>query len=62
LFTFNVGVEVGQLLFVVAVLLLFTMARRFRFTPPIWGRHLPGYVIGGIAAYWTIERFVGFWA
>ena len=62
LFTFNVGVEVGQLLFVGAVLTLLAVARRARLATPEWAWHVPAYAIGGIAAFWMIERVVRFWA
>ena len=62
LFTFNVGVEIGQLLFVGVVLVLYAIARRVQPIPPEWARLVPTYVIGSIAAYWMIERVVGFWA
>jgi hydrogenase/urease accessory protein HupE len=60
LFLFNVGVEVGQLLFVVGVLLLARSLRRFE---PWWsahGRLLPAYGIGAVAAFWTLERITAF--
>ncbi len=60
LFTFNVGVEIGQLLFVAAVLVLYAIARRIQPKPPEWAWRVPTYAIGGIAAYWMIERVVGF--
>jgi hydrogenase/urease accessory protein HupE len=62
LFTFNVGVEIGQLLFVAVVLVLYAIGRRIQPVPPEWAWRVPTYAIGGVAAYWTIERFVGYWA
>lgn len=61
LFTFNVGVEIGQLVFVGAILALYLIARRIQPTPPEWAWRVSTYAIGGIAAYWMIERVVGFW-
>ena len=68
---FNVGVEIGQILFVMALLVGFVAMR------PALGRALraePGgsvhwsslttpasYVIGTLASYWLIERLAGFW-
>jgi hypothetical protein len=26
-----------------------------------WAWRVPAYAIGAIAAYWTVERVVGFW-
>jgi len=62
LFTFNVGVEIGQLLFIGGVLVLYSVARRLQPVPPEWAWRVPTYAIGSIAAYWMIERVVGFWA
>ena len=62
LFTFNVGVEAGQLLFVVAMLVVSVFARRIQPNPPEWAWRAPSYVIGSLAAYWVIERVAGFWA
>ena len=60
LFTFNVGVEIGQLLFVGVVLALYAIARQIRTVPPEWAWRVPTYSIGGIAAFWMIERVVDF--
>ena len=56
LLLFNVGVEVGQIFFVVLVLLL---SRSFRVLAVRWPRvveRLPGYTVGSLGAYWTIQR------
>jgi hydrogenase/urease accessory protein HupE len=56
LLMFNVGVEVGQLAFVIVILLLL---RAFRVLELHWSRPvamLPGYVVGTLGAYWTIQR------
>jgi hydrogenase/urease accessory protein HupE len=60
LFAFNVGVETGQLLFIAVVLSLVTVLKRLRIKAPqgAW-RWLP-YSIGGVAAYWTIDRVISF--
>ena len=60
LFTFNLGVELGQLAFVFAALALWTAARRLPMRSRAWTGKLLPYGIGIIAAYWTIERVVGF--
>jgi hypothetical protein len=57
---FNVGVEVGQLGFIAVVLALGALARRARLPEPAWLRLVPAYGIGGLAAYWTIERVASF--
>jgi len=61
LFTFNVGVEAGQLLFVSAMLVLHAIIRRAQPHPPEWAWRAPSYVIGSLAAFWVIERVAGFW-
>lgn len=56
LLLFNVGVEAGQIAFVVVVLAL---ARSFQTLEIRWPRFataLPGYVVGSLGAYWTIQR------
>ena len=59
---FNIGVEVGQLLFVGALLLAAAAVRRsIRNVGPRWSVVLPAYVIGGVASYWVIERVSSFW-
>jgi len=60
LLMFNVGVELGQLLFIVAVLALLFGLRKLRNEWPAWAHQVPAYGIGGIAAFWFIERVAGF--
>ena len=56
LLTFNVGVELGQLL-VVAV--AFVFYRAFAARPQVAAMRVPAlYAIGGIAAYWSVGRIV----
>ena len=57
---FNVGVEIGQLLFVGAVLLAGVALRSLPLTSLRRGEIAVTYAIGGLAAYWTIERVVSF--
>jgi hydrogenase/urease accessory protein HupE len=61
LFSFNVGVEIGQLLFVSGVVVLYSIAKRIQPLPPAWAWRVPTYTIGGVAAFWTIDRIAGFW-
>ena len=56
---FNIGVEIGQLLFITAALAVIVGARRVRLPPSEWSWKLPAYSIGTVAAYWTIERMAG---
>ena len=57
---FNIGVEVGQLIFVATVLLIGMILRRLISQPMRWGETVITYMIGGIAAFWTIERVAAF--
>ena len=57
---FNVGVEVGQLIFVAGVLLIGMILRRLISQPMRWVETVITYMIGGIAAFWTIERVAAF--
>jgi len=56
----NVGVELGQLMFVAVILALIEVLRRIRTEWPAWIRQLPAYGIGGPASFWLIERVTGF--
>ena len=60
LLTFNVGVEAGQIIFIVVVLGLLHLARRVISKPPEWTVPATVYGIGGIASFWVIERVNGF--
>ena len=57
--TFNIGVELGQLAFVLTVILLWRLVKRY-FTRLSWQRQLLPYAIGSVAAFWFIERVAGF--
>jgi hypothetical protein len=56
LFTFNVGVETGQLLFIAVVLGLIALLKRLPLSAPQGSWRLLPYSIGGVAAFWTIDR------
>jgi len=56
LVTFNVGVEVGQLGFVALVVALEHSFRILEVRWPRWVQALPGYTVGSLGAYWTIQR------
>jgi hydrogenase/urease accessory protein HupE len=56
LLSFNVGVEVGQLGFVALVLAMERSFRVLQVQWPRWVQALPGYVVGGLGAFWTIQR------
>jgi hydrogenase/urease accessory protein HupE len=56
LLSFNVGVEIGQVSFVFLVLWL---ERSFRVLEIRWPRFvqaLPGYTVGSLGAFWTLQR------
>lgn len=57
---FNLGVEAGQLLFVVVVLALVAAARRTRIARPRWAELAPPYAIGSVAMFWVIQRVAAF--
>ena len=70
---FNIGVEVGQILFVAAVLALLALLARLGFprrdgkAGDVWqaaaSLALPvAYGVGSMAAFWVIERTAGFWS
>lgn len=56
LLAFNIGVEIGQLAFVLTILLLYRALRALQFNPPGWAHYVPGYLVGSLGAFWTIER------
>jgi hypothetical protein len=58
---FNVGVEVGQLMFVAGVLCVTWMIKKMKVRWPVWVEHAPAYAIGSLAAFWFIQRTVSFW-
>ena len=60
LFTFNVGVELGQLLFIAVLLLCRWVLELLPVHWPRWSWKLVPYAIGGIASFWLIERVVLF--
>jgi hydrogenase/urease accessory protein HupE len=61
---FNVGVEVGQLLFIASVFAVLGLARqatrRIGVSQPAWAWRVPPYAIGGVAAFWLIQRIAAF--
>ena len=55
---FNVGVELGQLVFVFTALALVRSFKVLEVRWPRWAKALPGYAVGSLGAYWTIQRTV----
>ncbi len=61
---FNVGVEIGQLIFVAAVLTLIAAgwraAQRLQWPHTPWLWRIAPYAIGGLASFWLVERVAAF--
>ena len=58
LFSFNVGIEIGQIAFVILMAAIGWMIRQLLRDIPPWLARLPAYGIGIMAAYWCFERTV----
>jgi hypothetical protein len=56
LLSFNVGVELGQLGFVALILAMSFSFRVLEVRWPRWVVALPGYTVGALGAFWTIQR------
>jgi HupE / UreJ protein len=56
LLSFNLGVEIGQLSFVALVLLLERAFRILEVRWPRWAEALPGYTVGSLGDFWTVQR------
>lgn len=61
---FNVGVELGQLLFIVFVFAVIVFSREImrhvNIVRPLWAWRVPPYAIGSMAAFWAIQRIGNF--
>ena len=61
---FNIGVEIGQLLFIATILSVMALGRWFirreAIPQPAWAWRVAPYSIGGIAAFWMVQRIAGF--
>lgn len=57
---FNIGVEIGQITFVIAVLFVIKLLS-YKKQWPIYLKKIPAYAIGSLATFWMIERVVAFW-
>jgi len=61
---FNVGVELGQLLFIALVLGMRGLARRVsrrrKLSWPAWSWAVPPYLIGSLAVFWFAQRVTAF--
>ena len=58
LLLFNAGVEIGQLFFVFLILGMAWSYRQLEVRWPRWALALPGYTVGTLGAFWTIQRTV----
>jgi hydrogenase/urease accessory protein HupE len=56
LLLFNVGVEIGQTFFVLIIVVLERSFRILEIRWPRWAQALPAYTVGGLGAFWTIQR------
>ena len=55
---FQCGVEFGQLTFVFLALTLAWSFRTLEIRWPRWALAVPGYTVGSLGAYWTLQRTV----
>ncbi len=53
---FNVGVELGQLGFVALIFIVLHSLKKIELRCPRWVEALPGYTVGIMGTYWTIQR------
>ncbi|MCB1824080.1 MAG: HupE/UreJ family protein [Candidatus Competibacteraceae bacterium] len=56
LLSFNIGVEIGQLAFVALILALARSFQVLEIHWPRWVQVLPGYTVGALGAFWTLQR------
>jgi hypothetical protein len=56
LLLFNVGVEIGQIAFVLLIVLLERSFKVLEVVWPRWAHAFPGYAVGSLGAFWTIQR------
>ena len=53
---FNVGVELGQLVFVLVAIGVIWLLSKIKINWPTWLKKAPAYAIGSMASFWMIER------
>lgn len=62
---FNVGVEIGQLVFILTIFSIFTASKKLQEAigreVPTWLHKAPAHAIGTVAAFWFIQRLSRFW-
>ena len=57
---FNIGVELGQIIFVIFMLGVIYLINLKKDWPPVLEK-IPAYAIGSLAGFWMVERIAGFW-
>ncbi len=61
---FNIGVEIGQLCFIASIFAVIALGRRIAprvgISQPAWALRIPAYAIGGVSAFWVIQRISAF--
>lgn len=57
---FNIGVELGQLIFIAFTLVIIFILNFYKSWPK-WIKTIPAYAIGSVAFFWLIERIASFW-
>ncbi|MCD6543569.1 MAG: HupE/UreJ family protein [Flavobacteriaceae bacterium] len=57
---FNVGIEIGQIAFVIVVLAIIKLLS-YKKGWTLVLQKIPAYAIGSLAAFWLIERVLAFW-
>lgn len=60
LFAFNIGIELGQLLFILGVSLFYVMIKKYIDKYRNSLKIALAYIIGGLSSYWLIERVISF--
>lgn len=63
---FNIGVEIGQLVFVIVLLAIIYLVNKYivdkrERSIKNWVKLIPAYCIGTISASWCLERIINFW-
>jgi hypothetical protein len=60
LLMFNLGVETGQVMFVIGVSLLLAALHKLHSRTALFVGQAAPYAIGGVAAFWTLQRVGSF--
>ena len=56
LLSFNLGLEIGQVAFVLLIVLLQHFLQQLEIRWPRWVEALPAYMVGSLGAFWTMQR------